>query len=76
MSATEFFSLDTNILVYAADSLSGERHRRACDVIDRAARGPCLLAVQALAEFVRATTRKGLLGHDRSVLNHRVQDRS
>jgi predicted nucleic acid-binding protein len=56
----ERFSLDTNILVYAADRDARERHDRALDIIARAARRPCVLTIQALAEFYHATTRKGI----------------
>lgn len=55
------FSLDTNILVYAVDRDSGERHELAKELIGRAAQRDCVLAVQALAEFFHATTRKNLL---------------
>ena len=55
------FSLDTNILVYAVDLDAGERHDRARALVGRAARGDCVLTVQALAEFFHATTRKNLL---------------
>ncbi len=57
----ERFSLDTNVLVYAADRDAGERHGRACEILERSARRPCTLTVQALAEFFHATTRKGLV---------------
>lgn len=55
------FSLDTNILVYAVDRDSGERHELARELIGRAAQRDCVLTVQALAEFFHATTRKNLL---------------
>ena len=56
------FSLVTNILVYAVDRDGGERHRLCMELVGRAARRDCVLAVQALAEFFHATTRKNLLG--------------
>lgn len=55
------FSLDTNILVYAIDRDSGERHELVRELIGRAAQRDCVLTVQALAEFFHATTRKNLL---------------
>ena len=55
------FSLDTNILVYAADRDAGERHDRSRALLGQAARRDCVLTVQALAEFFHATTRKNLL---------------
>ena len=60
------FTLDTNILVYAVDRDSGERHRRSKQLMARAARRDCVLMVQALAEFFHATTRKGLLAPARA----------
>ena len=61
MAVKRRFSLDTNILVYAVDRDSGERHELARALIGRAAQCDCVLTVQALAEFFHATTRKNLL---------------
>lgn len=58
---TERFSLDTNILVYAADRAAGERHERALEILDRAVRRDCVLTLQALAEFFQVTTRKRMV---------------
>jgi predicted nucleic acid-binding protein len=58
---TERFSLDTNILVYAADLAAGERHERALEILDRAVRRDCVLTLQALAEFFHVTTRKQMV---------------
>ncbi len=55
------FSLDTNILVYAVDLNSGLRHDEAVEMVGQAAKCDCVLTIQSLAEFFRATTRKGLL---------------
>ena len=55
------FSLDTNVLAVAADRDAGERHERACEIVERSARRPCTLTVQALAEFFHATTRQGIV---------------
>ena len=52
-------SLDANILVYAADSEAGERHRAAVDLVRRASRGDCVLTLQSLGEFFHVVTRKG-----------------
>lgn len=58
MSA-ERFSLDANILFYAVDSSDVDRHRKAMEVIERAAvEQDCLVALQAYCEFVVAATRK------------------
>ena len=56
------FTLDTNILVYAVDRDAGRKHVRAREIVESAARADCILAIQALAEFYHATTRKKLLG--------------
>jgi predicted nucleic acid-binding protein len=58
---TERFSLDTNILVYAADRAAGERHARALEILDRAVRRDCVLTLQALAEFFHVTTRRRMV---------------
>ncbi|MEC4589394.1 MULTISPECIES: PIN domain-containing protein [Nitrospirillum] len=50
------FTIDTNVLVYAADNQAGERHRKAVDVLARARGRDCVLTVQALAELFRALT--------------------
>ncbi|MCK6454143.1 MAG: PIN domain-containing protein [Alphaproteobacteria bacterium] len=58
---TERLSLDASILFYSADAQSGSRHARAVDIVKAAASSDCVLTIQALAEFYRATTRKGAL---------------
>jgi predicted nucleic acid-binding protein len=58
---TERFSLDTNILVYAADMAAGERHERALEILDRAVRRDCVLTLQALAEFFHAAAGKRMV---------------
>ena len=55
------FSLDANVLVYAADRTAGERHERALHILDRAVRRDCVLTLQALAEFFYVTTRKRMV---------------
>lgn len=55
------FTLDTNVLVYAADGNAGDRHLWAFDIVDRAAQSTCVLTLQALAEFFHAVTRKRLV---------------
>jgi predicted nucleic acid-binding protein len=52
------FSVDTNVLIYAADRAAGERHERALEILDKAVRRQCVLTLQALAEFFHLTTRK------------------
>jgi predicted nucleic acid-binding protein len=51
-------TLDSNILVYAADHQAGERHRAAADLLHRAARADCVLTLQSLGEFFHVATRK------------------
>lgn len=55
------FSLDANVLVYAADRTAGERHERTLHILDRAVRRDCVLTLQALAEFFYVTTRKRIV---------------
>jgi predicted nucleic acid-binding protein len=57
---TERFSLDSNVLVYAADGRAGARHTRALQILILAARRDCVLTLQALGEFFHAATRKRL----------------
>ena len=52
------FTLDSNLLVYAADTDPGERQKRARRLVERAASADCTLTLQALAEFFRVMTRK------------------
>jgi predicted nucleic acid-binding protein len=59
------FSLDSNVLIYAADGRAGLRHARALHVLILAARRDCLLTLQALGEFFRVSTRKRIVArHD------------
>lgn len=56
------FSLDSNILVCAADrDAEGPRHEIALALMARAARTDCVLTLQSLTEFYSATTRSRLL---------------
>lgn len=54
-------TLDSNILVYAADSEGGARHADALRLVRRAVRSDCILTLQSLGEFFHAVTRKGKL---------------
>lgn len=56
----ERFTLDSNILVYATDSLHASRHRSAVSLVDRATTVDCVLTLQSLGEFYHAVTRKGI----------------
>lgn len=56
------FSLDSNVLVYAADQDAGEnRHPISVGLLARAAKSDCVLTLQSLTEFFSVTTRKRLL---------------
>jgi predicted nucleic acid-binding protein len=59
MSA-EPYTLDTNILVYAVDPAEGWKHHVATAIVDSSVERPCILTVQALAEFVAVATRRGM----------------
>jgi len=55
------FTLDSNILVYAADASEPVRQAAAIDIVARAARRDCVLTPQSLAEFFHAITRKRIV---------------
>jgi predicted nucleic acid-binding protein len=55
------FSIDSNVLVYAADGRAGPRHGRALNILVLAARRDCVLTLQALGEFCHAATRKRIV---------------
>jgi predicted nucleic acid-binding protein len=54
----ERYTLDTNVLVYAVDPSEGEKHDVAARVVDQSIELPCILTVQALAEFVSVAARR------------------
>lgn len=60
-------SLDTNILVYAVDENSGERHQHAANLVRNARDAPVALTEQAIFEFVNVVTRKAKLTLDRAL---------
>lgn len=51
-------TFDSNVLVYAVDTLAGESHTAAMGVLDRASRANGVLLLQSMAEFFRVTTAK------------------
>jgi predicted nucleic acid-binding protein len=67
----ERYTLDTNILIYAVDRAAGPRHRMAIEIVDRSIERPCILTVQALAEFVFAVTKKALVPRDQALAQAR-----
>jgi predicted nucleic acid-binding protein len=58
MSAADRLTVDSNVLIYAADREAGTRHEQAMRVMARAAQADCVLTLQALAEFFAVATRK------------------
>jgi predicted nucleic acid-binding protein len=52
------FSLDSNILVYAADNLAGERHERAARLLEAAASAGAVLTEQSILEFLNVSAIK------------------
>ena len=60
------FTLDTNILIYAIYLDAGHKHDYSKNLVVPAFLCNCVLTVQALGEFVSATTRKNLLDISRS----------
>lgn len=65
------YTLDTNVLIYAVDRSAGSKHRLAAEIVDRSVEGPCVLTLQALAEFVYAVTRKTLVPRREAVAHAR-----
>jgi predicted nucleic acid-binding protein len=53
-------SIDTNILVYAADPEAGERHHRAMGVLIGGMRANTVLTQQVLGEFYNVLNKSGL----------------
>jgi predicted nucleic acid-binding protein len=60
-------TVDTNLLVYAADSAAGHRHAAASSALLRASHGDCVLMLQTLAEFFHVVTRKKKLPVENAV---------
>jgi len=57
----ERLTLDSNLLIYAADNTTGVRNKLAAQLVIACATVDCVLSVQALSEFFHAVTRKGKL---------------
>lgn len=55
------FTLDTNLLVYSIDNAAGVRHHLAVEIVLRAVRRDCWLALQAISEFYASVTRKRII---------------
>jgi predicted nucleic acid-binding protein len=68
----ERITLDSNLLVYAADNTAGARNKLAAQLVIECARTDCVLSVQALCEFFHAVTRKGKLA--RTIAANQVRD--
>ena len=55
-------TFDANVLVYAADWRSDDRHVQAIELLKRAGRADCVLTMQALGEFLNVALRKKGVG--------------
>ena len=53
------FSLDANVIFYAADRTAGPRHAAARQILRDAVGGSAAIGEQALFEFYHSTTRRG-----------------
>jgi predicted nucleic acid-binding protein len=60
-AASERFTLDTNLLVYAIDCAAGDRHHLAVEIVEHAVRLDCWLMLQAISEFYAVVIRKGVV---------------
>ena len=54
------FTFDTNILIYAINTDTPEKHQLASALVGLATEKDCILTLQAIAEFFHACSRKGL----------------
>jgi predicted nucleic acid-binding protein len=50
-------TIDSNILIYAADAGAGAKQHQAIATLERAAHGDCVLTLQALGEFYNVASR-------------------
>ena len=53
-------TVDTNVLIYAIDSRFPERRQASNEILAALARCDTIITLQALAEFLSATVRKGI----------------
>ncbi len=60
------FSIDTNILVYAADQTDEDRHEISEGLVNQSSSLDCVRTFQALGEFFHAATRKRLLTEEKA----------
>ena len=66
------FTFDTNILIYAVNTDTAEKHQLAASLLGRAVERNCLLTLQVLGEFFNATRRKSLASMDEVIAITRV----
>ncbi len=57
-------TLDTNILIYAIDRDSKDKHARAVSIVDQAVYLDCVLTLQSLCELYAEATRKKYAQHE------------
>ena len=70
-TSAERYTLDTDVLVHAVDPAEGGKHAIAAAIVDGAVERPCILTVQALAEFVAVATRRRMKARAEAVAQAR-----
>jgi len=68
MNVEDRWTFDSNMLVYAVDADSGEKHETAKQLIWRARELDCVLTIQALCEFYSVVVRKLMLDHEQAMI--------
>jgi len=68
MNVEDRWTFDSNMLVYAADADSREKHETAKQLIWRARELDCVLTIQALCEFYSVVVRKLMLDRDQAMI--------
>lgn len=66
------FTFDTNILIYAVNTDTPEKHQIASSLLEAATQKDCLLILQTIGEFFNATRHKGLASMDEVIAITRV----
>ncbi len=60
------FSVDTNVLVYAADRTDEKKHLKALKLVDQASRESWPISAQVYGEFFNVATRRGHVSRERA----------
>jgi len=66
------FTFDTNILIYAVNTDTLEKHKIASALLETAVERDCLLTLQAIGEFFNAARRKTMASIDEAIAITRV----